>query len=175
METPVEQSEPAAITPVKVVLPTGLHDQIMLSALAASGGKISGVVFAVGITDYKRVQETQSPQELESLLSSVREMIASLLGPQDFAARSSVDSFILIFNNESGAAAQRRINQVSERLWDFQLRSLGVSSILFSWGAVEVQDEPFESAVAGATERLEQSRRNRKTASVTPAPRAVNG
>ena len=101
-------------------------------------------------------------------------MIVDMIGENDFAVRATEDSFVLVFKNESGAAAQRRINQVSERLWDFQLRSLGVSSILFSWGAVEVKDEALKNAISAATERLEQSRRNRKGSPGT-TKRVVNG
>ena len=58
--------------------------------------------------------------------------------------------------------AQRRLFQVSEKLWDFQLRSLGQLAVMFSWGGLEVSSDSLSSAVAAARERMYQTRRNRR-------------
>ena len=49
----------------------------------------------------------------------------------------------MVCPGEQGAQSQRRLNHISERLWDYQLRGIGACSILFSWGGVEVQDQPL--------------------------------
>src|SRR4029077_10130267 len=94
----------------------------------------------------------------------------SLLGPSDFAAQSGAEEFLLIFPGERGASAQRRLSQVAQQLWDFQLRSLGSYSILFSWGGVEVRSESIDEAIASATERMEETRRGRKVLSMESRP-----
>jgi hypothetical protein len=38
----------------------------------------------------------------------------------------------------------------------------GSTSILFSWGGVEVASESIDEAVASASERMNETRRNRK-------------
>jgi hypothetical protein len=50
----------------------------------------------------------------------------------------------------------------SERLWDFQLRSLGSVSVIFSWGAAESSNEPVVHCVEHAREQMLESRRNRR-------------
>jgi len=65
----------------------------------------------------------------------------------------------LIYPQERGASAQRRLNQVAQQLWDFQLRSLGSFQILFSWGGVEVRSESIQEAIASASERMQGDRR----------------
>jgi hypothetical protein len=92
--------------------------------------------------------------------------VAGLLGENDFGCRTGVDEFILICSGQQGVAAQRRLSNISERLWDFQLRGLGTFTILFSWGGVDVQNEPLSDAVASATERMYQTKRSRKTVSM---------
>jgi hypothetical protein len=44
-------------------------------------------------------------------------------------------------------------------LWDYQLRGIGTCSILFSWGGVEVQEQPLAEAVASAVDRMRQTKR----------------
>jgi CO/xanthine dehydrogenase Mo-binding subunit len=71
---------------------------------------------------------------------------------------------------------QRRLTQISERLWDFQLRSLGSFSILFSWGAVEVAVEQLREAIDAANEQMYQTKRTRSGSFNAPGSRkrAVN-
>ena len=90
-------------------------------------------------------------------MADVCEFIQSLIGPGDFAAQSGTDEFLLIYPSERGASAQRRLGQIAEQLWDFQLRSMGSLSILFSWGGVEVRSESIDEAIASATERMQET------------------
>ena len=90
------------------------------------------------------------------------ELIQSLIGPDDFACQSSPEEFLLIYPGHRGASAQRKLSQIAQQLWDFQLRSLGTFSILFSWGGVEVRSESIEEAISAANERMQETRRGRK-------------
>ena len=72
----------------------------------------------------------------------------------------------MICPGEKGADAQRRLSHIAERLWDFQLRGLGTFSILFSWGGYDVQGEPLSEAIASASDRMQQTKRSRKTVSM---------
>jgi hypothetical protein len=82
-----------------------------------------------------------------------------LLREKDFSCRTAYDEFIVVCCGEHGAQSQRRLNHISERLWDYQLRGIGTCSILFSWGGVEVQDQPLAEAVASAVDRMRQTKR----------------
>jgi len=107
-----------------------------------------------------------------TLPESVHNLVQSLIGPHDFAAQSGDDEFLLIYPRERGASAQRRLSQIAQQLWDFQLRSLGSFQILFSWGGVEVRSESIEEAIASASERMQETKRGRKLLTMT-SPAAV--
>ena len=140
-------------------LPAGFQDGFVLSSLVQSRQPISGLVVSIGVKASGAV-----PQ-------SVHELVQSLIGPNDFAAQSSEDEFLLIYPEERGASAQRRLSQIAQQLWDFQLRSLGSFQILFSWGGVEVRSESIEEAIASASERMQETKRGRKLLTMwSPAP-----
>jgi len=153
---------PGAASPVfhaaEVALPvgfqTGFHDGYVLAKLVQSHQPITGLVVSIGV-NASRKSDRKLPE-------SVSKLIASLIGPNDFAAQSGEDEFLLIYPRESGASAQRRLSQIAQQLWDFQLRSLGSFQILFSWGGVEVRSESIEEAIASASERMQETKRGRK-------------
>lgn len=150
----------------ELVVPAGFHDRQVLDELLKATEVISGVVVAIGINDYALHSEKMGRSGMQQWMESVEAMIRSLLLDKDFGCHSSEDEFVLVFPDETGAAAQKRLNTISERLWSFQLRSLGAFSVMFSWGAVEIQGETLADAAASASERMYQTKRNRKTISM---------
>lgn len=146
-------------------LPAGFHDGFVLNQLLQSRQPVSGLVVSIGVNALRKSDGT--------LPESVHELVQSLIGPHDFAAQSSDDEFLLIYPQERGASAQRRLSQIAQQLWDFQLRSLGSFQILFSWGGVEVRSEPLEEAIASASERMQETKRGRKLLTMTPLRQAV--
>ncbi|MCC6342197.1 MAG: diguanylate cyclase [Bryobacterales bacterium] len=161
-------SQPAAVAefpamPV-LTLPPGYHDRSVLTTYLQSTDVLTGVVVAIGINDYSHHREKMGPVPMQELMQSVEAMVSGLLREGiDFGCRSAEDEFILVFPNEAGAEAQRRLTAISERLWNFQLRSLSNFSVLFSWGAVEVRGESLADSAASASERMYQTKRNRKS------------
>jgi hypothetical protein len=141
-------------------LPAGFQDGFVLNSLVKSRQPISGLVVSIGV------------KASGALPQSVHELVQSLIGPHDFAAQSSDDEFLLIYPQERGASAQRRLSQIAQQLWDFQLSSLGSFQILFSWGGVEVRSESIEEAIASASERMQETKRGRKLLTMSPAPAA---
>jgi hypothetical protein len=135
-------------------LPAGFQDGFVLSKLVESRQPISGLVVSIGVNAARNSDGTVS--------DAVAKLVQSLIGPDDFAAQSSDEEFLLIYPEERGASAQRRLSQIAQQLWDFQLRSLGSFQILFSWGGVEVLSESIEEAIASASERMQETKRGRK-------------
>jgi hypothetical protein len=140
---------------------TGFHDGFVLNKLVQSHQPITGLVVSIGVN--------AAGKSNRKLPESVAKLVESLIGPEDFAAQSGEDEFLLIFPRERGASAQRRLTQIAEQLWDFQLRSLGSFQILFSWGGVEVRAESIEEAIASASERMQETKRGRKLLPMEPA------
>jgi GGDEF domain-containing protein len=161
---------------VKLEIPAGLHEAAVLSQLIENQTPYSGVVVAIGINDYDALREKLSSGA--DSVAALNKMVLSMLRPQDFACRFQDDEYILIYPGERGSSAQRRLFQVSEKLWDFQLRSLGNLSVMFSWGGLEVTNETLAEAVASARERMYQTKRNRKPSGLEFAvgrKKVVNG
>ena len=158
-------------------LPAGFQDGFVLTRLVESRQPVSGLVVSIGAAAQ---QNNALRNEDPAISANVRTLIRSLLGPGDFAAQSGSDEFLLIYPGERGAQAQRKLSQIAEQLWDFQLRSMGSLSIQFSWGGVEVRSESIDEAIASATERMQETRRSRKvltmeqrTGNEAPLRRAV--
>ena len=138
----------------EISLPAGFQDGFVLNKLVQSHQPVSGLVVSIGVNAARKSDG--------KLPASVHELVQSLIGPHDFAAQSSDDEFLLIYPQERGASAQRRLSQIAQQLWDFQLRSLGSFQILFSWGGLEVRSESIEEAIASASERMQETKRGRK-------------
>ena len=127
---------------------------------------ISGLVVSIGLAQ-------EGPPATEAVPASVRTLIESLIGSGDFAAQSGKEEYLLIYPGVRGAAAQRRLAEVAQQLWDFQARSMGQFSVQFSWGGVEVRSESIEEAIASATERMNETRRGRKVVAMDSEMRAA--
>ncbi|MBI3208996.1 MAG: diguanylate cyclase [Candidatus Solibacter usitatus] len=165
MPAPVAVSHESPVPSLRV--PAGFQERAVLTQLLQSTEVLTGVVVAIGINEYAHQAEKMGANAMADLMRSIENMLKGLLRTDlDFGCRSSEDEFVLIFVNETGAEAQKRLTTISERLWNFQLRSLHNFSVLFSWGAVEAQGETLSDAAAGASERMYQTKRNRKTASL---------
>ncbi len=173
---PEPEPEPLAVAPVEpapaapLALPSGMNDRATLDFLKRDTALFTGLVVSIGINDYARLQDTSGRPAAEELVKSVSQLVKSLItapnGSEFFGCRASDDEFILVFADENGSVAQRRLNALSERLWDFQLRSLGNFSVMFSWGATEANGETFADAVEAASERMRETRQNRRTISM---------
>ena len=152
-------SQPAASP-----LPAGFQDGFVLTRLVERRQPISGLVVSIGVT--AEGKNDQDEATTEPVPAMVRTLVESLIGPSDFAAQSSKEEYLLIYPGVRGVAAQRRLSEVAQQLWDFQLRSMGQFSVQFSWGGVEVRSESIEEAIASATERMNETRRGRKVVSM---------
>jgi hypothetical protein len=119
----------------------------------------TGLVVCIGINE-----SDSSMWHSHGLMQSVGSYITGLLKANDFSCRTSYDEFVMVCAGEQGAQSQRRLNHISERLWDYQLRGMGACSILFSWGGVEVQDKSLAEAIASATERMRETKRSGRSA-----------
>jgi GGDEF domain-containing protein len=122
--------------------------------LLDGGEPFSGLVISIGVNE-----SDSSMWHRQGLMQSVATYIAALLREKEFSCRTGYDEFIMVCYGEQGPQSQRRLNHISERLWDYQLRGIGTCSILFSWGGVEVQDQPLAEAVASAVDRMRQTKR----------------
>jgi len=163
MSQPAEPPEPAVPQPQFEVIqriletgtPSGMIDQAKLQKLIDFDRPFTGVVISIGINEDGQDWHSQA------VLDSVNSYIQGLLGPEDFGCQTDTQEYVIACPGHQGANAQRRFSQISERLWDYQLRGMSVHSISFSWGGVTVNEESLAEAIYAATERMRQSVRSR--------------
>jgi hypothetical protein len=132
-------------------IPTGLCDPAALQPLLEMDSPFTGLVVLVGIANSRGSRQEHPAQPF----------IEGLLGTDDFACRHGADEFLIICPGLRGENAQRHLNEISERLWNFQLRGQGSFSVLFSWGGINAENEPLSEAIASAIERMQQTKRSR--------------
>ena len=148
-------SRPGALIPfesIREAVPAGFHDASVLQRAVETGRIVSGLVVSIGTNGLS----ADSAAEVSQFLKS------QLMG-QDFACQSGSDEYILISQGEQGAPAQRRLSAIAERLWDFQLKSIGGSGVQFSWGSFEARGERIGEAVATAIEQMQDTRHGRRS------------
>lgn len=154
----VIQFETAARVPVveeSKILPIGFHDYSVLRKAAASGMSLQGMVVSIGLNQLDTAQ-----------MAEVSNFVQTLLEASDFGCQSGPDEFILVCPGD-GQSSQRRLSAIAERLWDFQLRSMGQLNVQFAWGGMEARaTDRLNDAVASAVDQMTETRRARRGSTV---------
>jgi hypothetical protein len=145
----------------------GMIQQPAFELLLENQQPFTGLVVSISVNGDSGMWRSQG------LMQSVAAYIATLLTGSDYACRTAYDEFVMVCPGERGAQSQRRLNHVSERLWDYQLRGIGASSILFSWGGVQAQRQPLADAVTSANERMHETRRSGHSGKTVMQRRAI--
>lgn len=162
----------------ELAIPNGLRPANVLAGLLEAPEFYSGLALSVGVIEFPKLVSEHGKPAVEQVLIALERTLLSVVRESDLVCRVSDDEWMLLCPRELAGAAKRRATLLSERLWDFQLRSLGGVSIFFSWGAGEGQNQRLSSVVAQAHEEMQQSRHMRRGA-INLAPRsrrrAVNG
>lgn len=156
----------AALESISKEIPAGFHPASELEELLAAPAAFSGLVVSVGINEFGDLHKNLGKQNADQFLANVDSLMQELLRDKAFLSRRSEDEYVLIEPELNGAFAQRRLNDISERLWDFQLRNLGSFSVVFSWGAHEAHGESLREAVEAAHEKMHETQAARKSSSI---------
>ena len=168
IQAPVRTStEVIDVTPIREdehLLPAGMFNHWPLDVLLHIDKPFIGLVVLIDIVTNHR---NSAPSE--SVLESVTALAAGLLGGDDFGCRTIQNEFVLVYHGLQSGDAQRRLNCISERLWEHQQRQ-GTFSLLFSWGGLGTPGRPFSEAIASAAQRMNHMNRNRNVISM----RSVN-
>jgi len=160
-ETQFQLIRGSSSTSNELLVPAGMHDEASLKHLLGINKPFTGLVVSIAVSE-----NDGRALRNEDLLRSAALHVGTLLGDSDFGSRTAIDEFVMICPGVQGADAQRRLARIAERLWDYQLRGMGAFTTLFSWGGVDVANEPLSEAVSAATERMYQTKRSRKTVSM---------
>jgi hypothetical protein len=147
-------SRQAAVIPfesIREAVPAGFHEASVLQRAVETGRTVSGLIVSIGTNALGGNGSNE-----------VGEFLQGLLTAQDFACQSGADEYVIVCTGDQGAAAQRRLSAISEKLWDFQLRSIGGLGVQFSWGSAEARGERVGEVVATAIEQMQETRQSRR-------------
>jgi hypothetical protein len=149
------QFVPAVVVDEASVLPAGFHDYSVLRKAAAAGASLQGMVVSIGLNQLESAQ-----------MAEVSRFVQSLLEPSDFGCQSGSDEFVVVCLADA-MSAQRRLSAIAERLWDFQLRSMGQLNVQFAWGGMEARSvDKLNDVVASAIDQMTETRRARRGSTV---------
>jgi hypothetical protein len=130
-------------------LPRGMYDESVWTRLVAMPGLLSGIVFTVCCT-----QPEPPPGAAKQGSRGVGRLMDSLLGDNDFGCRLSESEWVFVFPVDDAGLNRYRADAIPEKLWDFQLRRLGVSAVSFRWGAAEIHDTKLIDGYHAAHDRM---------------------
>ena len=175
----LRQPESVAEGPLAdIELPAGMFDEGMWTRLLTLPNPISGILFTITLTKAEAVaaaDAAKKAKEIEDLTPALEKLMTSFVRGADFGSRIGENEWVFVYSHDATGFNQRRVGGISEKLWDFQLRHLGMSAVSFKWGAVEVQSERLGAALEAARERMNQAprRRSKLPGSDNVAPRQV--
>lgn len=155
----IMQGDVIDLTPIvdaDQILPPGMFNQWPLDVLLQITKPFTGLVILIDLATTHR----RAPRN-ESLLKLITGCVAGFLGGNDFGCRTSEDEFVMVCPGLDAAEAQRRLNQISELIWQFQQSGNGTFSLLFSWGGIGASEQPLSASIAAAVHRMDRINRNR--------------
>jgi hypothetical protein len=144
-------------------LPAGLHPADTLERALRKPEPFAGAVMVVAISDYDKNVELHGEAKIHPILDDVLSFISEAAGQTAFLCRSSSQELVIAWPAERLENPQRVFHAITEKLWDFQLRSLGGVTIIFTWGSHESHGGPLLRALEGARLQMLESRRHRKS------------
>jgi len=146
------------------LVPTGMFAHWPLDVLLHIDKPFTGLVVLIDIVTSRRALLPN-----ERVLESITALVAGLLGDGDFGCRTNENEFVIVYSGAQSAEAQRKLNCISERLWEHQQRNYGAFSLLFSWGGLGAAGRPLAEAMASAVQRMNHMNRNRNVISMKSA------
>ncbi|NWF85271.1 MAG: diguanylate cyclase [Bryobacteraceae bacterium] len=158
---------PPAAEDAQLAVPSGIQPPEVLTELLKQEIDFQGVTLSISVVDYVRLVAENGKESVERVMSALEGLVQSSGNSTDLVCRISEDEFIVVCPGATGAAATERVQQLSENLWDFQLRSLVSFPILFSWGASECGLMPgmprlLADSIDRAREQMLETRRSRR-------------
>ncbi len=181
----LRQPEPELIAPAPpaipdLLLPTGMHDISTWTRLLSLPNPMTGILIVVSLQPSENRSALPQPKGTavpENNAPAIDKFMASFVREGDFGTHISENQWVFIYSNDVAGFNQRRVGMISEKLWDFQLRHLGLANVNFKWGAIDVQSEPLGAALDAARDRMNQTNRARKLpgADRVAPRRVVNG
>ena len=116
---------------------TGLLNQAALTRRIEEVEGLDGVVAVCDMDNFKDINDRYGHLVGDEILRNIGHLLQASIRQSDEAFRWGGDEFVVLFYNQVGEIARRRMADIEGRLREFQVRGLGVLPITFSWGTAE--------------------------------------
>jgi len=144
-------------------LPAGLNAADVFEKALRRAEPFAGGVMVVTIADYEKTAQQHGEAAIRPILDDVLNFVTEAAGEGAFLCRTSEQELALVWPRERVEQTQRIVHQITEKLWDYQLRTLGGVTVIFGWGFYETEGETLQRATESAREQMLESRRHRRT------------
>jgi diguanylate cyclase (GGDEF)-like protein len=95
------------------------------------------------------------------ILRNIGNLLQASIRHEDEAYRWGGDEFVVLFHNQRGEVARKRMAEIENRLRDFRVRGFGVLPISFSWGTAESYGRTLRDALDEADRTMYALKRSR--------------
>jgi diguanylate cyclase (GGDEF)-like protein len=143
---------------------TGLFNQAALARRVESPSDFGGVVAVCDMDNFKDVNDRYGHLVGDEILRNIGHLLQNSIRHEDEAFRWGGDEFVILFHNQKGDVAKKRMADIEQRLREFRVRGLGMLPISFSWGTAEVWGRTLRDALDEADRNMYSLKRTRAAA-----------
>ena len=133
---------------------TGLFNQAALNRRVEEARDFGGVVAVCDMDNFKDVNDRFGHLVGNEILRNIGNLLQASIRHEDEAFRWGGDEFVILFHNQRGEVAKKRMGEIESRLRDFRVRGLGVMPISFSWGTAETWGRTLRDALDEADRNM---------------------
>jgi diguanylate cyclase (GGDEF)-like protein len=141
---------------------TGLLNQAALTRRVDHPGAFNGVVAVCDMDNFKDVNDRYGHLVGDEILRNIGNLLRSSIRHEDEAFRWGGDEFVILFHNQQGEVANKRMQDISARLRGFRVRGHGVLPITFSWGTAEAAGRVLREALDEADQSMYTLKRGKQ-------------
>lgn len=143
---------------------TGLLNRAALNETCEANQPVTGVVAVLDLDNFKDINDTLGHLTGDEVLASVGNLIRASVRKDDQAWRWGGDEFVILFQDQTPASAQERLETLEQRLQRFRIRGRGVLPVRVSWGAAQVTGGALRQAIEEADHRMYLRKKEKSSA-----------
>ena len=136
-------------------------NQAALARRVEEAGDFEGVVAVCDMDNFKDVNDRYGHLVGDEILRNIGNLLQASIRHEDEAFRWGGDEFVILFHNQRGDVARKRMAEIELRLRDFRVRGFGMLPISFSWGTAEAWGRTLRDALDEADRNMYAFKRSR--------------
>lgn len=144
-------------------VPAGVCPSDALASLLEVPGAFAGSAMVIAAPDFEDVVKQHGAAAVEQFMQEILASLQGAAGQDAFLCRPSDGEFVLVWPKDRVPSPSSPMRMVTERIWDFQLRTLGNVPLIFNWGLADSKGDTLAGLLRDARESMLESRRNRRT------------